>query len=94
MSLAPLVEVTRGGRLESLHYGAVAVVNAKGDLLYHAGDPDFLAAKRSGLRARMQRSPLMDERGYTRALEAGYRAAWWRRCDGLPAAAMALETAS
>ncbi|HYH40043.1 MAG TPA: tetratricopeptide repeat protein [Azospirillum sp.] len=59
-----------------------------------AVDRDFLAAKRAGLRARMQRSPLMDERGYTRALEAGYRAAWRRRCDGHPAAAMALEPAS
>lgn len=59
-----------------------------------AGDPDFLAAKRDGLRARMQRSPLMDEQGYTRALEAGYREAWRRRCAGLPAAAIALETTS
>lgn len=59
-----------------------------------AGDPEFLAAKRSGLRARMLRSPLMDERGYTRALEAGYREAWRRRCAGLPAARITLETAS
>ena len=59
-----------------------------------AGDPDFLAAKRDGLRARMQRSPLMDEQGYARALEAGYREAWRRRCAGLPAAAIALETTS
>ncbi|MFC7516241.1 asparaginase [Herbaspirillum sp. GCM10030257] len=50
MTLAPLVEVIRGGRLESLHYGAVAVVNAKGDLLYHAGDPDFLTFTRSTIK--------------------------------------------
>ncbi|MFP5517858.1 MAG: tetratricopeptide repeat protein [Alphaproteobacteria bacterium] len=59
-----------------------------------AGDPEFLAAKRDGLRARMQRSSLMDEQGYTRALEASYRETWRRRCAGLPPAAIALETTS
>ena len=56
-----------------------------------AGDPAFLAAKRAGLRDRMRQSPLMDERAYTAALEAGFRAAWRRRCAGLPKAPITLE---
>lgn len=47
---APLAEVTRGTIVESMHAGAVAVVNAKGQLLYHAGDPNFLTFTRSTLK--------------------------------------------
>ncbi|RJF97619.1 asparaginase [Noviherbaspirillum saxi] len=50
MMLAPLVEVIRGGQLESVHYGAVAVVDTRGKLLYHAGDPDFLTFTRSTIK--------------------------------------------
>lgn len=50
MNLAPLAQVTRGGQVESMHLGAVAVVNARGDLLYHAGDPHFLTFTRSALK--------------------------------------------
>lgn len=49
-----------------------------------ATDRAFLARQREGLRARMAASPLMDEGGYTAAIEAGYRAAWRRWCAGLP----------
>jgi L-asparaginase II len=35
----PLVVVTRGGRIESVHRGSVAVVTEKGRLLASAGDP-------------------------------------------------------
>jgi len=48
--VAPIAEVTRGGHVESIHFGAVAVVNAQGDLLYHAGDPYFLTFTRSTLK--------------------------------------------
>ena len=50
MDFAPLAEVTRGGQVESLHVGAVAVVNTRGELLYRAGDPHFLTFTRSTLK--------------------------------------------
>ncbi|CAO3437797.1 tetratricopeptide repeat protein [Azospirillum endophyticum] len=49
-----------------------------------ATDRAFLDAQRDGLRERMRRSALMDEPGYARAVEAGYRMAWRRWCAGLP----------
>ena len=50
MNVAPLAEVTRGGQVESIHYGAVAVVNTRGELLYQAGDPHFLTFTRSTIK--------------------------------------------
>jgi L-asparaginase II len=50
MQHVPLVEVTRGSHVESIHYGSVAVVNCNGDVLYRAGDPDFLTFTRSTLK--------------------------------------------
>ncbi|HJV75338.1 MAG TPA: asparaginase [Noviherbaspirillum sp.] len=50
MDVVPLVEVTRGGQVESIHFGAIAVVNKRGELLYHAGNPDFLTFTRSTLK--------------------------------------------
>jgi len=50
MKLAPIAEVTRGGQVESIHFGAVAVVNVRGELLYHAGDPHFLTFTRSTIK--------------------------------------------
>lgn len=50
MNFAPLAEVTRGGQVESIHFGAVAIVNARGELLYHAGDPHFLTFTRSTIK--------------------------------------------
>ena len=44
---APLFELTRGAIVESLHYGAVAVVNAQGRLLYSYGDPYSVCFLRS-----------------------------------------------
>nr|WP_304502347.1 tetratricopeptide repeat protein [Azospirillum sp. 412522] len=52
-----------------------------------ATDRAFLDAQRETLRERMRRSALMDEPGYARAVEAGYRTAWRRWCAGLPPAA-------
>lgn len=47
---APLAEITRGGRVESVHYGSVAVVDTRGRLLYAAGDPQFPTFTRSALK--------------------------------------------
>lgn len=50
MDFAPLAEVTRGGRAESLHSGSVAVVDLQGRLLHYAGDPNFVTFTRSTLK--------------------------------------------
>lgn len=50
MNVALLAEVTRGNEIESIHFGAVAVVNARGELLYQAGDPHFLTFTRSTIK--------------------------------------------
>jgi predicted O-linked N-acetylglucosamine transferase (SPINDLY family) len=45
-----------------------------------AGAPDRLAGLRASLRGQMRASPLMDERGFVRALEGLYRSMWRRWC--------------
>ncbi len=50
MNVAPIAEVTRGGQVESVHFGAVAVVNTRGKLLFRAGNPDFLTFTRSTIK--------------------------------------------
>ena len=42
-----LVEVTRGGRVESMHRGSVAVASPDGSLIAAAGDPNAFAFTRS-----------------------------------------------
>jgi predicted O-linked N-acetylglucosamine transferase (SPINDLY family) len=49
-----------------------------------AGDKTALISLRASLRARLQSSPIMDEAGFTRALEGAYRRMWQRWCAGLP----------
>ena len=46
----PLVVATRGDRVESVHYGSVAVCNAAGELLLCAGDWGFPMFTRSTLK--------------------------------------------
>jgi L-asparaginase II len=46
----PLAEVRRAGVTESVHFGAVAVTNARGNILYAAGDPRKLTFARSALK--------------------------------------------
>lgn len=43
----PVFELTRGGTVESIHYGAVAVVDASGALLAWYGDPEAVTFMRS-----------------------------------------------
>jgi L-asparaginase II len=65
MEHAPLVEVTRGGQVECIHYGSVAVVDTDGELLYQAGDPHFLTFTRSTLKP-FQALPFMHAGGPAR----------------------------
>ena len=46
----PLAVVERGGTVESVHRGAVAVVDAHGALVASAGSPDLVAFTRSALK--------------------------------------------
>ena len=62
MELTPLIQLTRGGILESLHFGAVAVVNRHGKLLAKAGHPHWLTFSRSTLKA-LQALPFMEAAG-------------------------------
>jgi L-asparaginase II len=61
--LVPLIEMTRGGTLENRHFGAVAVVNTRGQLVAQAGDPNWLTFSRSTLKA-LQALPFMQAKGH------------------------------
>lgn len=47
---APVAEVTRGGIVESVHRGSIAVCDSAGRLLYSAGDPASITFTRSALK--------------------------------------------
>jgi L-asparaginase II len=49
-SPALLAEVTRGGRVESRHFGHAVVVDAAGTVLWSAGDPEHPTYPRSSLK--------------------------------------------
>src|SRR5262245_27327522 len=46
----PLVDVTRGQITESVHYGAVAVVDSNGHVVAHTGNPHATVFTRSSLK--------------------------------------------
>jgi L-asparaginase II len=50
-ALLPLVETFRGGTLECVHFGAVAVCDTQGRVLAQAGDPHWVTFTRSTLKA-------------------------------------------
>ncbi|WP_253701187.1 asparaginase [Bacillus sp. FJAT-29814] len=50
MNSTSLINVTRGNLIESVHYGHIAVVDAKGQLLYYAGNPDAVVFARSSMK--------------------------------------------
>jgi L-asparaginase II len=62
MEFTPLIELTRGGVLECVHVGSVAVANARGEVLAHAGNPHWLTFSRSTLKA-LQALPFMQAHG-------------------------------
>lgn len=59
-----------------------------------ARDRERLSRLRAGLRARLERSPLMQQERFTRCLEAAYRRMWRAWCDGEPARPMQIEPAA
>ncbi len=62
MNLVPLIELTRAGTRENLHFGAVAVVNTLGQLVAQAGDPHWFTFSRSTLKA-LQALPFLQSGG-------------------------------
>ncbi len=46
-SFIPLVELTRGEIVESVHFGTVTVCDNPGKILFSLGDPDLVAFLRS-----------------------------------------------
>ena len=62
MQFTPLIELSRGGAQECVHYGAVAVTNARGQLMASAGDPHWRCFTRSTLKA-LQALPFMESGG-------------------------------
>jgi L-asparaginase II len=67
MNLVPLVTTTRGldalsATVENVHFGAVAVVDVHGRVLFHAGDPNYQTFTRSALKP-LQALPLVQDDG-------------------------------
>lgn len=61
-SFVPLVETTRGGTPESLHFGALAVCDARGRLLARVGDAHRVVFTRSTLKP-LQALPFVQDGG-------------------------------
>lgn len=60
----PVIELTRGNTVESIHYGAVAVVECSGHLAAHYGDPYGIAFLRSTAKP-FQVLPFIEAGGHT-----------------------------
>lgn len=61
-SFLPLFELTRGRIVESIHYGAIAVVDSEGKLLFSYGDPQTVAFLRSSAKP-YQALPFFERNG-------------------------------
>ena len=59
---APLVEVTRGSIVESIHFGAFVVVDSKGSVVASQGNPDLLTYPRSSMKP-FQALPFIERGG-------------------------------
>ena len=64
-SYVPLIETTRGGTPECLHFGAVAVTDTQGRVLAQAGDAQWRTFTRSTLKP-FQALPLLQAGGVKR----------------------------
>jgi len=62
MTLVPLLEVTRGNIVESVHYGSIAIVDSKGKLISSYGDPQTVAFLRSSAKP-FQALPFVEHGG-------------------------------
>ena len=58
----PIVELTRGGIVESVHFGAMAVVDSAGHLLSSMGDPNLVTFPRSSMKP-LQAIPFVEDGG-------------------------------
>ncbi|MEO5672958.1 MAG: asparaginase [Ramlibacter sp.] len=61
-TFVPLIETLRGGTLECVHFGAVAVADRQGRVVAQAGDPHWVTFTRSTLKA-LQALPFMQGGG-------------------------------
>jgi L-asparaginase II len=59
MNAEHLVDVIRGNNVESEHWGHIAVVDSKGQLLYSKGDPDRVTFARSSMKP-LQAIPIVE----------------------------------
>jgi protein O-GlcNAc transferase len=89
VTLVGATAVGRAGRCIAMNLDVPELVARTPDAFEQAAvalvrDLDRLAALRSGLRARMQASPLMDAPRFSREMEAAYRRAWrsWAEKQG------------
>ncbi|HEY8356653.1 MAG TPA: asparaginase, partial [Ramlibacter sp.] len=64
-SLVPLVETTRGGTLECVHFGALAVTDTQGRVVASVGDPHWVTFTRSTLKP-LQALPFVQGGGVRR----------------------------
>ncbi|MDZ7844731.1 MAG: asparaginase [Anaerolineales bacterium] len=61
----PLFQRTRGNTVESIHYGAIAVVTSRGQLIAWLGDPQTVTFLRSSAKP-LQALPLVENGGLTK----------------------------
>ncbi len=62
-SYLPVLELTRGEAVESVHYGAIAIVNSLGKLIASQGNPDLICFLRSSAKP-FQALPFIEMEGH------------------------------
>lgn len=62
-SFQPLFEITRGQIVESVHFGAISVVDCRGNLIAACGDPDSVTFLRSTAKP-LQALPFLESGGH------------------------------